>query len=226
MRIRDKKKQNYDRFRYLLEFQVKKGPKNLEEQDETEGSSDVFGQISDVIDGKEPNPNTTEPLENNQQPSEISDEVVADVDINDNQTFDDTVSDLLKVHSSKIDNLTKYINDSVKILQVLSQKTDDIESNFNEMGDRVNQLSSQVDNLTPPTPLESLNQMVKNTTGGQSIEDYWNEYFKKHGRPDMVSGSIYYGDKQYSQNEKGMNSGVYKTPQMSDNDIKDIIKNS
>ena len=45
----------------------------------------------------------------------ISDEVVADVDVNDNQTFEDTASDLLKIHASKIDNLTQYINDSVNI---------------------------------------------------------------------------------------------------------------
>ena len=91
---------------------------------------------------------------------------------------------------------------------------------------KVGELNQRVEKLTPPTPLESLNQMIKTTTGAQSIEDYWNEYFAKHGRTDMVNGSLYYGDKQYSENEKGMSSGVYRTPELSDNDIKDIIKNA
>jgi hypothetical protein len=221
MRIREKKNQSYDRFRYLLEFQVKKGNVIEQEEPETETSGDVFDQISGAMDGRQPvAPASVE----TEQP--ISDEVVADVDVNDNQTFEDTASDLLKIHASKIDNLTQYINDSVNILKVLSQKTDDIASNVDEMGGKVAQLNSQVNKLTPPTPLESLNQMVKNTTGGQSIEDYWNDYFRKHGRPDMVNQSIYYNDKQYSENEKGMNSGVYRKPEISDTDIKEIIKNS
>lgn len=224
MRIRDKKTQTYDRFRYLLEFQVKKTP-NLEEQDETpaedETSTDVFGGIGDVLDGNKPEEQGVEQI---QEP--IENKATIDVDTSDNQGFEDTASDLLKIHSSKIDNLTQYINDSVKILQVLNQKTDEITTNIDQMNNKVGELSQRVDNLTPPTPLESLNQMVKNTTGAQSIEDYWNEYFAKHGRTDLVNGSLYYGNKQYNENEKGMTSGVYRTPEISDTQIKDIIKNS
>jgi hypothetical protein len=221
MRIREKKNQSYDRFRYLLEFNIKRGNVIEQEEPETETSGDIFDQISGAMDGRQPVAPASVDAE---QP--ISDEVVADVDVNDNQTFEDTASDLLKIHASKIDNLTQYINDSVNILKVLSQKTNDITSNIDEMGNKVGELNQRVDKLTPPTPLESLNQMVKNTTGGQSIEDYWNDYFRKHGRADMVNGSIYYNDKQYDENEKGMNSGVYRTPEISDNQIKDIIKNS
>jgi hypothetical protein len=223
-RIREKKTQSYDRFRYLLEFQVKKG-KVLGEQEEdiTSDNSptiDFFDEISGAIDGKQPeNPETV-------IPQEIENKATVDVDVTDNQGFEDTATDLLKIHASKIDNLTQYINDSVKILQVLSQKTDEIATNVDEMGNKIQELNTQVDNLTPPTPLESLNQMVKNTTGAQSIEDYWNDYFRKHGRTDMVNGSLYYSNQQFDTNEKGMNSGVYRTPELSDNDIKDIIKNA
>jgi outer membrane murein-binding lipoprotein Lpp len=226
MRIRDKKNQTYDRFRYLLEFQVKSGQvKEAEEpalDDET--SNDVFGELGGVLDGnKKPEeqgseePQMQEPIENKTD---------VDVDITDNEGFEDTASDLLKIHSSKIDNLTQYINDSVKILKVLNQKTDEITSNVDQMNGKVGELAQRVDKLTPATPLESLNQMITNTTGAQSIEDYWNEYFAKHGRTDLVNGSLYYGDKQFNQNEKGMSSGVYKTPEISDNQIKDIIKNT
>jgi hypothetical protein len=159
-------------------------------------------------------------------PQEIENEIPDDVDVNDNNTFEDTASDLLKIHASKIDNLTQYINDSVEILKALNQKTSEITSNVDGINSKIGELSQRVDNLTPPTPLESLNQMIKTTTGAQSIEDYWNEYFAKHGRTDMVNGSLYYGGKQYNQNEKGMSSGVYRTPEFSDNDIKDIIKNA
>ena len=224
MRIREKKTQSYDRFRYLLEFQVKKGPKPIDEQDEESASSDsenVFDEITGVIDGQKPEEMTTPEV-----PQEIENKAPVDINTTDNQGFEDTASDLLKIHASKIDNLTQYINDSVKILTVLNQKTDEITSNVGQMNGKVDELSNRVDKLTPPTPLESLNQMVKNTTGAQSIEDYWNDYFAKHGRTDLVNGSLYYGDKQYNTNEKGMSSGVYRTPEITDTQISDIIKNT
>ena len=228
MRIKEKKTQSYDRFRYLLEYHIKKGPENLAEQDETpsedEMGGDVFGELSGVLDGnKKPE---EQGIEQPQEQQSIENTTDVDVDTTDNQGFEDTASDLLKIHSSKIENLTQYINDSVHLLQVLSQKTEDLTSNVDEMGNKIGELNQRVETLTPPTPLESLNQMIKNTTGAQSIEDYWNDYFKKHNRPDMVSSSLYYGNKQYSENEKGMNSGVYRTPEISDTDIKDIIKNT
>ena len=224
MRIRNKKTQSYDRFRFLLEYQVKKSPV-LEEEDiisDENQSGDIFGEISGAIDGENNIEKTAQEI--NVEPIENKTDI--DVDVSDNQTFEDTASDILKIHSSKIDNLTQYINDSVKILKVLTQKTDDITSNVGEMSNKVGELNQRVDNLTPPTPLESLNQMVKTTTGAQSIEDYWNEYFAKHGRTDLVSGSLYYDNNQYNKNEKGMSSGVYRNPELSDTDIKDIIKNT
>jgi hypothetical protein len=225
MRIKEKKTQSYDRFRYLLEYHVQKSPIEEQEEDITssdEQSSDIFDEISGTFDDKK------KPVDDTEQPTgePIENTTDIDVDTTDNQGFEDTASDLLKIHSSKIENLTQYINDSVQLLQVLSQKTEDLTSNLDEMGNKIGELNQRVETLTPPTPLESLNQMVKNTTGAQSIEDYWNDYFRKHNRPDMVSGSLYYGDKQYSEGEKGMNSGVYRTPEISDTDIKDIIKNT
>jgi hypothetical protein len=221
MRIREKKTQSYDRFRYLLEYHINSGKIIGEQDEEPESSDNVFDEITGVIDGQKP-----EEMSTPEVPQGIVDKIPDDVNVSDNETFEDTASDLLKIHASKIDDLTQYINDSVQILKVLNQKTDEITNNFDQMNNKVGELSQRVENLTPPTPLESLNQMVKNTTGAQSIEDYWNEYFAKHGRTDMVNGSLYYGDKQYNQNEKGMSSGVYRTPELSDNDIKDIIKNS
>jgi hypothetical protein len=225
MRIRNKKTQSYDRFRYLLEYQVKKQPVFEEDEDITgdeNQTGDVFDEISGAIEG-ENKPQDT-PQDTEIQPIENKADV--DIDVSDNQTFEDTASDILKIHSSKIDNLTQYINDSVKILQVLSQKTDEIASNVDQISTNLGNVNQRVDNLTPPTPLESLNNMIQVTTGAQKIEDYWNEYFAKHGRQDTVNGSIYYNDKQYNTNEKGMNSGVYRTPEISDTQISDIIKNT
>ena len=223
MRFKNKKKQTYDRFRYLLEYQIKKG--QVKEQDETpsENEVDVFGQLGSVLDGNKPE---EQGLEEPQMQEPIENKTDVDVDVNDNQGFEDTASDLLKIHSSKIDKLTGYINDSVKLLQVLNQKADELSTNVDNIDNKYIELNQRVEKLTPPTPLESLNQMIKTTTGAQSIEDYWNEYFAKHGRNDLVNGSLYYGDKQYSENEKGMTSGVYRTPEISDTQIKDIIKNA
>jgi outer membrane murein-binding lipoprotein Lpp len=227
MRVRDKKKQTYDRFRFLLEYQVKKG--TVVEQDETPSddnnvSGNVFDELGDSLDTNK-KPETDVNQESTiQEPIENKTDV--EVNVTDNQGFEDTASDLLKIHASKIDKLTGYINDSVKLLQMLNQKTDDLSSNVDEMGNKYTELNQRVEKLTPPTPLESLNQMISTTTGAQSIEDYWNQYFMKHGRNDLVNGSLYYGDKQYSENEKGMTSGVYRTPEISDTQIKDIIKNT
>ena len=225
MRIRNKKTQSYDRFRFLLEYQVRKQPV-LEQDEDITGdenqTSDVFDEISGAIEG-ENKPQGT-PQDTEMQPIENKSDI--EVNVSDNQTFEDTASDLLKLHSSKIDNLTQYINDSVKILQVLSQKTEEIASNVDQIGTNLNNVNQRVDNLTPPTPLESLNNMIQVTTGAQKIEDYWNEYFAKHGRQDSVNGSLYYNNKQYNTNEKGMNSGIYKTPEISDTQISDIIKNT
>jgi len=225
MRIREKKTQSYDRFRFLLEYQVKKEPVFEQDEDITgdeNQTTDVFDEISGAIEGE--NKPQQAPQDSEIQPIENKSDV--DIDISDNQGFEDTASDLLKLHSSKIDNLTQYINDSVKILQVLSQKTDEIASNVDQINDNLSNVNQRVDKLTPPTPLESLNNMIQVTTGAQKIEDYWDEYFRKHGRQDTVNGSLYYNDKQYNTNEKGMNSGVYKTPEISDTQISDIIKNT
>lgn len=228
MRIRDKKKQTYDRFRFLLEYNIKKAPP-IEEQDEfttdsQEPEGDIFDSLGSVLDGNKNVENQEVDQQQMQEPIENKTDI--DVNVNDNQTFEDTASDLLKIHASKIDNLTGYINDSVKILQVLNQKTDEITSNINNINSKYNELTQKVEKLTPPTPLESLNQMIQTTTGAQSIENYWNEYFAKHGRTDLVNGSIYYNDKQYNENEKGMTSGTYRVPDITDSQIKDIIKNS
>jgi hypothetical protein len=225
MRIRNKKTQSYDRFRFLLEYQVKKQPVLEQDEDITDDenqTTDVFDEISGAIEGE--NKPQEIPQDTEMQPIENKSDI--EVNVSDNQTFEDTASDLLKLHSSKIDNLTQYINDSVKILQVLSQKTEEIASNVDQIGTNLNNVNQRVDNLTPPTPLESLNNMIQVTTGAQKIEDYWNDYFARHGRQNTVDGSLYYNDKQYNTNEKGMNSGVYKTPQISDTQISDIIKNT
>jgi len=224
-RIREKKNQSYDRFRYLLEYQVKKQPVFEQDEDITgdeNQTTDVFDEISGAIEGE--NKPQQAPQDTEIQPIENKSDL--EINVSDNQGFEDTASDLLKLHSSKIDNLTQYINDSVKILQVLSQKTDEIATNVDQISGNLNNVNQRVDKLTPPTPLESLNNMIQVTTGAQKIEDYWDDYFRKHGRQDTVNGSLYYNDKQYNTNEKGMNSGVYKTPEISDTQISDIIKNT
>jgi hypothetical protein len=103
MRFKNKKTQTYDRFRYLLEYQIKKG--QVKEQDETpsENEVDVFGQLGSVLDGNKPE---EQGLEEPQMQEPIENKTDVDVDVNDNQGFEDTASDLLKIHSSKIDKLT------------------------------------------------------------------------------------------------------------------------
>jgi hypothetical protein len=199
MKIKDRK-DNYNRFRYLLEYQIKKQPYYEDEEN-----------IDDVpqIDGT---PEMTQSVKNE---TDINNETPIDVNIEDNETFEDSAVDLLKVHSSKIEKLTDYIKDSVNLLNTISQETSILTNQLNAFKEETNQ---RLDNLTPPTPLEALNNMVNVTTGAQRIEDYWNEYYQKHGQKNAVNQSLYYNHPDYNKNEKGMNKTV--------GNIKDIIQNS
>ena len=122
MKIKDKKKQTYDRYRYLLEYQVKKRPieeENISNEDSS-SDSDIFNELGSILDDKKPNTN----INNNETDSIITDEPIennTDIDVNtdDNTNFENTATDLLKIHASKIEKLTKYINDSVNILKTL-----------------------------------------------------------------------------------------------------------
>jgi hypothetical protein len=217
MKIVNKRISELDRYKYLLEYQIKKGDSFEENQDAE--SDDVFSELTSVIDNNQDEDGSNEPEE---EPIENKSDI--DINTNDNNSFEDTSTDLFKIHSFKIEKLTNHINDVINIMDELNNKIDQNTMPIDDINNRVNQLDKQVDILTPPTPLESLDKMVS-ISGGQRLEDYWNEYFRKNGRDDIVQ-NIYYNDPQFNKNEKGVNQTIYRKPNVSDTEIKEIIKNA
>lgn len=214
MKIVNKRKvSEEDRYKYLLEYQIKKGDKFEEEDQE---SNDVFSELTSVMDTDE------NPEQESEETQGVENKTDIDIDTNDNNSFEDTSTDLFKIHSFKIEKLTNHINDVINIMDELNNRIDQNTTNIDNLTNKTIQLDKQVQILTPPTPLESLDHMV-DISGGQRLEDYWNEYFRKNGREDIVQ-NIYYNDPQYQKNEKGVNQTIYRKPNVSDSEIKNIIK--
>lgn len=224
-----KRQSEYDRLIHLMEYDITKG-KVMEDDDITpeEEDEDLFKDISslvddDDVDDEHPTNTSFEP----QEEEPIENKADVDVDTGDNQSFDDNVTDLLKIHSSKIEKLMNYMNDAVDGLNGLNSKQTDAITNIEQIHTKLSEIGKRVDVLTPPTPLESLNKQIDITTGANSIEDFWRDYFQKKGLDaSQIPPSISYNNSKFNQNEKGMTSATYKAPSISDNQIKNIIRNS
>jgi hypothetical protein len=207
-----------ERLKYLFEYKINKGviDQNSNPTDEAE-SDEVFNEISSLI--------SNEDNENEMEESSIDKvENETDVDVNkaDNDSFEDTAIDLFKVHASKFEKLTNTINDVIESVNNLNATIENQAITTEQLQTSIESLDKRVEVLTPPTPLESLNKMI-NISGGQSIEDYWNEYLRKNGQQE-INKTIYYNNPQYTKNEKGMTNDVYKTQNYTDNELNDIIK--
>jgi hypothetical protein len=107
----------------------------------------------------------------------------------------DILKELGKNHTDKIDDILKSMENLDKDILELKQKSQDID----ELKNNIGLLKKQVDFLTPPTPEESLEKMVK-ISGGQTIDDYWKEYLAKQGK--TLNGKLpYYQNGNLSNNK-------------------------
>jgi len=141
----------------LLEYEIKNGVVNEPlEDDEIE--------LIPTLSEEDPTPTSDD--------STVDDNIK--VDTNDDKL--DIVTKLVKLGKENIDSIFTYIEDMKNELNNINMKVNDIDS---LKSDNV-KLFDQVRILTPPTPLETLDKMVK-ISGGVSVDDYWKDYAEKRG---------------------------------------------
>lgn len=105
------------------------------------------------------------------------------------------LKDLAQNHTDKIDSILDYLETlSIEIIG-MKQKGQEIDLLKHNMG----AMEKQIDFLTPPTPEESLEKMVR-ISGGQTIDDYWKEYLAKQGK--TVVGKMPYYQNGVTTDEK------------------------
>ena len=182
MGINEKFRKKYTR---LVEYKVQ----DLNDSKSLNGN----GQQTGFIKEEDPTPNSSglsEP-EIDQSPVEMPDSE-SDVEPNDNNTDDsklekktEILKDLAQNHTEKIDSILHYLENMTFEIEGIKQK----EQEFDSLKNHVQQLEKQVDFLTPPTPEESLQKMVR-ISGGQTIDQYWTDYLAKNGK--SVNGKIPY----------------------------------
>jgi len=105
------------------------------------------------------------------------------------------LKDLAKNHSDKIEEMLNTMENLETEFAELREKTQEIELLKNNF----DLLKKQVDFLTPPTPEESLEKMVR-ISGGQTIDDYWKNYLAKQGK--TLDGNLPYYANGNLSNEK------------------------
>lgn len=91
---------------------------------------------------------------------------------------------------------------TAKVDQILAQVMELEQTSVNRqraLEDRLNAVNDQVRRLTPPSPLEQMQNMIK-VSGGQSIEDYFNEWAQKNGDPSRLGPQGMY---QQAENPEG-----------------------
>ncbi len=148
------------------------------------------GQQTGFIKEEDPTPGSTEP-EIDQNPVEMpvgdeSQEVKPEVG-NKLEKKTEILKDLAQNHTEKIDSILHYLENMTNEIEVIKQK----EQELDVLKGHVGQLEKQVEFLTPPTPEESLDKMIR-ISGGQSVDNYWKEYLAKNGGRTMSGTLPYY----------------------------------
>lgn len=179
MGINEKFRKKYTR---LVEYKVQ----DLNDSKSLNGNGQ---QQTGFIKEEEPTPNDSQP-EIDQSPVEMPDSEIDEP--TENKTDDDKLEkktdilkDLAQNHTEKIDSILHYLENMTFEIEGIKQKEQELDNLKNHVG----QLEKQVDFLTPPTPEESLQKMVR-ISGGQTIDQYWTDYMAKNGK--TVSGKIPY----------------------------------
>jgi hypothetical protein len=121
----------------------------------------------------------------------------------------DILKDLAQNHTEKIDAILQYIEGINQEIGIMKQKDQEIDM----LKSHVGELEKQVDMLTPPTPEESLEKMVR-ISGGQTIDQYWANYLAKQGK--SVNGKMPY----YANGVLGNEKAEIVNKKYSDDEIK------
>jgi hypothetical protein len=104
-----------------------------------------------------------------------------------NQSREDILSQLVKLHAESLKELEAFAQSIGPRLAGVEGVTAMIPDIQGQLG----QLEAQVDELTPPTPLQAMAKIV-DSSGGMTPEEWWNKYFADHGQKARLAGSPYY----------------------------------
>jgi hypothetical protein len=127
---------------------------------------------------------------------------------------EDILTKIVKIHSDKIEGITDYLEHLNSFIGQMEAKVSEIDQLKGDMAS----VATKVKELTPPTPLESLNKMVK-ISGGESIEDYWNKKMIEKGRDERLDQNPYYPTEKNQEGE--IIANLDKMPKLSDDKIRD-----
>ncbi len=98
----------------------------------------------------------------------------------------DIITQLTKIQKDNIDDIFSFIEVLKADIDQLKAKSGDIDL---LKTDNII-LTKQIKQLTPPTPLESLDKMVK-ISGGLSVDDYWADWLAKQGKEKTANLPYY-----------------------------------
>lgn len=83
------------------------------------------------------------------------------------------IKEIQDLQTQKIEELDNFINNITNEISSIKSSIIDIDN----IKGNIEILKTKVKEITPPTPEESLELMPK-ISGGISVQDYWNQYFK------------------------------------------------
>lgn len=105
-----------------------------------------------------------------------------------NESREDILSQLIQLHSTKLKELESFA-------QEMGTRLGSIEPAIAEvlptLQAGLGQVQAQVDELTPPTPLQAMEKMV-DVSGGVTPEQWWNNYWKEKNQNHSLPSSPYY----------------------------------
>jgi hypothetical protein len=220
-------------FKYLVEYTIKDGVDSTSRgYVKTSGGQPTLNE-EDPLPNEEPNMATPAPAADPVTPApsamdnQPTDETIPNVDSvetpapletptpdiapeesGSEETEDDIIQKILKIHSVKLDSLDSF-------LDMIGDKIKEVDDKMIEIENiklDVDKVRSQVKSLTPPTPLETGNMMI-DISGGETIEDFWNKWLAKNGHDERMDQNPYYPKEETQDN----------TPQYSEAQIKDSL---
>jgi hypothetical protein len=234
-----------DQFKYLVEYTIKGGvdstsrgyvktsgnQPNLNEEDPLPNEDPNMGAPAPAAVPETPAPSASAPAPVPMGGEPAADEMVPNVDgveapspvstptpdptaedSGPEESEDDIVQKILKIHSVKLDTLEGFIDLVGDKMKEVDEKVAEIENIKLD----VDNLRAKVKSLTPPTPLESGNMMI-DISGGERIEDFWNQWLAKNGHDEQMGQNPYYPKEEKPQQE---------APSFSETQVKDSLYKS
>lgn len=208
-------------FNMLVEYDIKRGVKP-EPIAEAEGDNDL-PPVDDTTTVQTTTDTTTkstlEPMSDEGKPVEFEDtEEVDKIKKEEDLAKKDDITRIKEIQdmqTKKIEELESYISTLNTELQDVQMKTVDLDN----MKVNMQVLHQQVEEITPPSPEQSLEKMAK-ISGGITIEDYWRDFYKENKPFQQVVDT---NELAKRQKEEEIQDIIDRNLNMSDSEVKDSI---